>query len=191
VSLAALSIVAVSATASAQGTKQFGALAGVDFATMTGTDFNNTGSKTGFIGGFYASIGTGNASLAFEPELLYANKGATDNNSTTKLGNNYLEIPVLVKYSFKPAGGVYLLLGPAVGFSLSCHVYDSSTSVNCNNDTIGLKPNTTFGGIIGLGFQKQRLGLEGRYDFDFGNTFQNVNGKNSVWEILVRFGFNK
>ncbi len=188
-SLAALAIAAVSTAASAQATKSFGAVAGVDFATISGSDFNNTGSKTGFMGGLYYSIPASHA-LAIEPEVLYVNKGASDNNSSLKIGNNYIEIPVLLKYNFSANGGPYILAGPEVAFSVSCNLSDGSTSVSCDN--FGLSTKTTFGGVFGLGYQKNKFGLEGRFDFDFGDAFDDVGGgsvagKNQVWAILVRY----
>ncbi len=40
--------------------------------------------------------------------------------------------------------------------------------------------------MLGLGFQKNRFGLEGRYDFDFGDTFDEIAAKNNQWAILAR-----
>jgi len=48
----------------------------------------------------------------------------------------------------------------------------------------------TFGGVVGLGFQHEKFGLEGRYDFDFSHAFQGGdNIKNGVWEVLLRYRF--
>ncbi|MEZ4412259.1 MAG: porin family protein [Gemmatimonadales bacterium] len=183
----AVALAATAMTAQAQQAKQFGIVAGVDFADITGTDFDGTSSKTGFVGGLYVAIPMGDR-VAIEPEVLYASKGAQDSeNSNFKLNNNYIEIPVLVRYSFNNNGGPYLLAGPAVGFSISCKITDGSTDVDCSDTNgLGLQTNTTFGGVVGLGFQKNRFGLEGRYDFDFGSAFKDSNGKNAVWEILAR-----
>ncbi len=49
----------------------------------------------------------------------------------------------------------------------------------------------TFGGIVGLGYQRGRVGLEGRYEFDFSDAFQDAGSvKNAAWEILLRYAFN-
>ena len=52
--------------------------------------------------------------------------------------------------------------------------------------TTASRPTTTFGGVLGLGFQKNRFGLEGRYDFDFGDAFDEIAAKNNQWAILAR-----
>lgn len=188
--LAALTLAAVTATASAQSTTKFGAVAGVDFSTLTGDSVSGLSSKTGFAGGLYVGFPMGK-SLEIEPELLYVNKGAKDNSVTPNqtIGMNYIEIPVLLRYNFNPAGGPFLLLGPAVGFSASCNFTSGGATASCKG--LGADVQTTFGGVIGLGFQKNRFGLEGRYEYDFGNAFKNTSAKNAVWEILARVGFNK
>jgi hypothetical protein len=185
--LAAIALAATALTAQAQGAKQFGIVAGVDFASITGDDFDGTSSKTGFVGGIYAAFPVA-ARVAIEPEVLYASKGTQDSDdSSIKLNNDYIEIPVLVRYNFSDNGGAYVLAGPSVGFSISCELTDGTVSLDCADDTLfGVDATTTFGGVLGLGFQKNRFGLEGRYDFDFGNAFEDIDGKNAVWMILAR-----
>jgi hypothetical protein len=187
--LAAVTLAAVSATASAQSSMKIGALAGVDFTNLTGDDVSGLSSKTGFIGGLYVGFPMGK-SIVLEPEVLYVNKGAKDNSVSPEqtLGINYIEIPVLVRYNFG-AGGPFILLGPSVGFSTSCTFSNGAASADCKG--LGADVQTTYSGIVGLGFQKGRFGLEGRYDFDFGDAFKDTKAKNTAWEILARVGFNK
>jgi len=183
----AIALAVTALTAQAQGAKQFGIVAGVDFANMSGSDLDaaNNSSKTGFVGGLYLSMPVA-ARVAIEPEVLYAMKGTELNDFNFSISNSYIEIPVLIKYNFNNNGGPYLLAGPAVGFSISCNEnqINGSASASCSDD--GLSTQTTFGGVLGLGFQKNRFGLEGRYDFDFGDAFKEINAKNNAWEILAR-----
>jgi len=188
--LVALALSATALTAQAQGTKQFGVLAGVGFANMSGDDVDDAdpGSRTGFVGGLYFAFPVAN-SIAIEPEVLYAMKGSKFGVVDIDFNNDYIEVPVLVKYTFNPDGGPYLLAGPAVGFSMSCNESDGSDEISCED--AGLKTLTTFGGVLGIGFQKKRFGLEARYDFDFNDALELDDGtsldvKNAVWEILAR-----
>lgn len=185
--ISALTVVAVALTtlsAQAQGAKQIGIVAGVGFANMSGSDFDdaNLSSKTGFVGGLYLAVPVG-ARMAIEPEVLYAMKG-TNAEGDVSVNLDYIEIPVLFKYNFNNNGGPYLLAGPAVGFNIACSQDIGSESMDCSD--FDVQANTTFGGVLGLGFQKNRFGLEGRYDFDFGDAIQDLNVKNNVWEILAR-----
>lgn len=186
--LAVLALGATALTAQAQGAKQFGILAGVGFANMsTSGDFDGLemGTRTGFVGGLYFSLPVA-ARMAIEPEVLYTMKGTKfeDIDPTVDLNNDYIEIPILFKYNFNDAGGPYLLAGPSVGFSISCNLTDGTDEADCE-DVFGSTA-TTFGGVLGLGFQKNRFGLEGRYDFDFGDAFEDVEAKNNQWVILAR-----
>ncbi len=188
--LAALTLAAVAATASAQSTIRFGALAGVDFTNLTGDSVSGLSSKTGFAGGLYVGFPMGK-SFVIEPEVLYVNKGAKDNSisPTQTLSINYIQIPVLARYNFNPDGGPFILLGPSVGFSTTCKFTSGAASADCTG--LGADVQTTYSGIVGLGYQKGRFGLEGRYDFDFGDAFKDTSAKNTAWEILARIGFNK
>lgn len=215
--LAALALSAAALTAEAQGTKHVGIIGGVDFATFTGSDaaggsFIDPGagftltmdkkSLTGFLGGLFVTIPAGN-SLLFEPEVLYAAKGAkyattiTDGVDTftgdLNFDLHYLTIPVLLRYEFQQDGGAYALAGPEVSFNLSCSVdgtgdFSAGGDLDCSDD-LGVETNTTFGGVIGLGFRRGSVGLEGRYDFDFGSAFKDASIKNAAWEILLRYQF--
>lgn len=180
--LAALALAATVHTATAQE-KTFGIVAGVDFNSISGDDFDGTESRTGFVGGFYVGVPVG-GTVVLEPQVLYAQKGINDANSDLHLDNGYIQVPVLIRYNFNAEGGPYILAGPAIAFSISCNLKDSSDSASC--DEVGLEPETAFGGIVGLGFQKNRLGLEARYDFDFGDAYKDAAGKNSAFEILAR-----
>jgi hypothetical protein len=199
--LAMLLIATTTMTAQAQS-KTFGAVLGVDFASLHGDALSKAGTKTGFMGGLFLDIPAG-TSLMIEPQVLYAGQGGSDSypNSLSQsvvqtVTLDYIEVPVLVKYSFKPQGGVYLLAGPSVNFNVTCKTTITVNGVveessrDCSADS--LSANTTFSGVLGLGFSKGRAGIEGRYAFDFGDAVKNEStgtneaAKNSVWAILLR-----
>jgi len=203
----ALAVLALGATAlSAQAQKKtMGLLAGVDFATINGSDISDgTGTRTGFQGGLFFGIPLGSGGWAVEPEALYSMQGATYDNSAFKgtYAVDYIKIPILFKWSKNPGGkGIYAMAGPTIGFNVSCNDSGddklSSTSYDgsCENED-NVKAKTTWSGDLGLGFSNGRFGIEGRYSFDWGDAFEVANGvgagtsldaKNSVWSILVRF----
>jgi hypothetical protein len=168
-------------------TKTFGIIGGVDFATLAGSDVSNTSSRTGFMGGLFLGVMVGR-SVEVEPEVLYSMKGSSFTDSDTTLALDYIEVPILVKLHLQPEGGMYLLAGPAADFHVSCKAVGAIT-IDCAD--FGLSPNLTFGGIVGLGYTRGRVGVEGRYDFDFSDAlaldqFTNLNAKNRVWAILAR-----
>jgi hypothetical protein len=204
--LAAIALGAFALTAQAQA-KQVGLVAGVNFATLNGSDISDgAGTRTGFIGGLFVAVPLGDGNWAIEPEVLYSMQGASYDNVdfTGDYKADYIKIPVLVKWSANPGGkGVYIFAGPSVGFNVSCN--DSGTD-NADNSTYdgtcededNIKAKTTFSGDVGLGFSSGRVGLEGRYSFDWGDAFEitgtgspgldgtSLKAKNSVFSILVR-----
>ena len=215
--LAALALGATALTAQAQNAKQFGIVGGVDFSSFTGNGADLTsigldkGSLTGFAGGFYAAIPIG-TSIMLEPEALYVGKGAKYSISETGFSGDlnfnisYIEVPVLFRYNFQSDGGPYILAGPDVAFNISCSMSgtgdvdlgaldgESCVTVGTAIDIPFDANSVTFGGVVGLGFQRGKLGLEGRYDFDFSQAFKDIGGtsaevKNAAWEILLRYQF--
>jgi len=168
-------------------TKTLGLIGGVDFATLTGSGVNNTKNRTGFMGGAFFGVMVNN-SVEVEPEVLYAMKGSSFSDTDSTLALDYIEIPILVKLHLQPDGGMYLLAGPAVDFNVSCKA-EAASSTDCS--ALGFSPNLTFGGVLGLGYSHGRIGIEGRYDFDFSDAlavdqFSNLDAKNRVWAILLR-----
>jgi hypothetical protein len=204
--LAALALGATALTAQAQ-TKSVGLVAGANFATLNGDEVSDgAGTRTGFIGGLFVAIPVGGGNWFIEPEVLYSMQGATYDNvdfdGTYKA--DYIKIPVLVKWVADPSGkGVYVMLGPSVGFNVSCN--DSGTDKESGTDYDGtcededfIKAKTTFSGDVGIGYTTGRFGIEGRYSWDWGDAFEitgtgtsadgeSVNVKNSVISVLLRF----
>ena len=115
------------------------------------------------MGGLFLDVKI-NSSVAVEPEILYSMKGSDFSGTDTTIALNYIEVPILVKYSFHPEGGMYLLAGPTVNFDVGSDVPGIPTT---SGPPVTLSPNLTFGGIVGLGYLRGHVGLEGRYDFDF------------------------
>lgn len=74
-------------------------------------------AKVGFQGGVGVNFHTGLSGFSIQPELNFISKGTSLKTSLGRehLNVNYLELPVLVKYSFGP---VYLNVGPSLGLRL-------------------------------------------------------------------------
>lgn len=208
--LAAVALAVTVATASAQSIKNIGVIAGVNFSTFNGSDADLTsigldkGSLTGFLGGVFVDLPLG-ASVVLEPSAVYIGKGAkyaiTDPGVSGDITFDveYIEIPVLLRYNFKSSGGPYALVGPDVAFNISCSVSGSGDASLPATDCVDIgtlagvpfeATSVTFGGILGFGYQLERIGLEGRYEFDFSDAFKDAGSvKNAAWEILLRYAF--
>lgn len=138
-----------------------------------------TGTRTAFVGGVGIAIGVGPV-FAFQPELLYSQKGAdfeadVDGLAEASFKVGYVEIPLLGKVTVPTAGQVrpYFFGGPAVAFEVSCSLGASaggiSVSVDCDEIDGGLDRKKTDVGLLGgaglsFGAGPVAVLVEGRYN---------------------------
>jgi len=156
-------------------------------------------SKTGFVGGAFATFGLGSL-FAVQPELLYSQKGfeASEGDLSAQLGTNYFEIPVLLKAQFNLAmlrPAVYA--GPVVSFETGCTVSVLGVSVDCDDDEGFVDRKTSdwgavFGANVDLFVGPVMLLLDARYQLGLTNLADVPDStdevKNRVWQIMAGVG---
>lgn len=178
----------------AQQDTRFGVKAGVSSYTLSGNAVwqVNASSKTFVTFGALAEIGVA-PNLAIQPELNYVVKGASSNyvvdiggsgplDITEKVKLTYLQVPVLIKYTFPVNGKLKpaFFVGPAVSFKVSAKddITGYGDSRDGNKDIANVR-SADFGGILGaavsfpLGKMMGTLGA--RYDMSLGNAFKDTN----------------
>lgn len=88
--------------------------AGINISKQAISSTNGEKSKVAFQGGLGLNIHTGSGGFSIQPEINYTGKGTklelAGRNLDVDL--NYIEIPVLAKYSF---GIAYVNAGPSIG----------------------------------------------------------------------------
>jgi hypothetical protein len=198
-----------SAPAYAQGAQSvahranYGILAGINFATVSGNDIQDAKTRTGFTAGAYAALPVGTG-VSFQPELWYSMEGAKSNTSEDgELKLSYIRLPVMLRFAVPTAGATrpFLAVGPSFGFQTSCKLSGSSGGVSANVacDDVGAP---SFGGLerkkldvsgrleAGLTFDTngRRLIAGGSYSHGFTDIFKNSSGKNRVFSIFVGVG---
>jgi hypothetical protein len=146
--------------------QRIGLMAGVTFANISGEKDIKLDNRTGtFLGvSLQAPLGS---SLAFQPELVFLNKGAkfslidgtSTNSGSVRL--DYVEVPLLLRYDFaRSFVGPHLYAGPSIGFNVGCAVNyasgPSSGSRDCTNNDF--KPKSLDYGLIGGGGVDFNLG---------------------------------
>jgi len=176
---------------------------GLNFASLHGDDVSDDlDGRTGIIlGGFIEKALTDQFSI--QPELRYAQKGATDSGSSfdVTLKIDYIEVPVLLKVNFPTEGQVspHLLVGPVFGFNSGCTISgdDSEGSVDqdCEDDDID-PASFELSGMVGGGVSFPA----GPGEVTFGARYQlgltNVNdtegddeAKLRAFSLVASFGF--
>jgi hypothetical protein len=167
---------------------------GVNFANVSGTDAPpNAKTLTGFAAGGYLEI---SLPLLFtiQPEILYSQKGTTYDQSifgtnvkvTAKL--NYLEIPVLVKYSFPvPVVKPSLYAGPAMGILLSAKAKAEAAGQSQEEDIKSQTTSTDFGLVVGASANIAIITVDVRYTLGLTTIDKtgSTKGYNRVFSIMV------
>jgi hypothetical protein len=187
------------ATVTAESQMKFGIKAGVVMANMSGDGWDTIEemdsvtiekkSLMGMAGGLFVEFPLGTSGVSLQPEFLYVMKGSKgettieDVTFTRKLKNDYIEVPVLIKYNFTSAGKTspFMFVGPVAAFNIASKVQDQDPPddpdfgdfdiENAKSLDFGL----TIGGGLGLAMgQSGKLTFDIRYTLGLGDVFEDV-----------------
>ncbi|PYF72357.1 porin family protein [Pedobacter nutrimenti] len=89
--------------------------AGLSLSRQSISNVSGEGFKTGFTAGLGLNFQIAKSSFSIQPELNYVSEGTKIKGTNLKYNLNYLEIPVLAKYTFGP---VYVNAGPSLGLAV-------------------------------------------------------------------------
>jgi hypothetical protein len=185
-------LLGLASAAQAQSDVSLGLKAGGSLSSFSGKQATNDENLFGFHGGVFANIGL-TSLFAFQPELIYSQKGAKFSSVDLTRRLSYLDIPLAFHIN---ADGLFFEAGPQVGFLLSAKDKVGTVSV----DRKSAFNTVDFGYLFGLGFQrKSGLGIGLRYNGGFTNvekavttgnvTVQN-NIRNSAFQLYLTYSFN-
>ncbi len=166
---------------------KFGAKAGINFASVGGSDANDiegiTG-KTAFNVGIVAKIGI-SEKFSVQPEIVYSSQGfkfeieSVDANG--KL--DYINIPIMA--DFKVGKGFSLQAGPQVGFVIT-HKIDVDNVGETELDDVG----TDFSIALGAQYELDSgLFFQARYTLGMADITPDVDIQNNVISFSVGYFF--
>jgi hypothetical protein len=170
-----------------------GVLAGVNVATISGSDVANASNRTGFIGGLYATFHIANG-FGIEPEALYSMQGAKDSQDNLTVKLDYVQVPVLLRYDFqtKAPAHPFVMVGPSFGVKVGCKANSGSLTASCATTLLSPK-SFDIGGTAGAGVAfaagKSTLSIGARYTMGVRKTFNDSDAKNRVWSVLAGLSF--
>jgi|SRR5690554_1091538 len=177
-----LTVLAVSGLANVQAQEiQFGAKAGLNFASITGDHTGGIEVVTAFNFGVLAEISL-TEKFSFQPELMYSGQGYDFEDDTVALG--YFNMPLMGKYYL--IKGLSVEAGPQIGFLLSAK--NDKTDVKDAFNTVD------FGVNFGLGYKLDNgLNFGARYNLGL-SDINNVDGslyknKNGVFQVTIGYFF--
>jgi len=172
------------------GSVSLGLKAGASLTNLTGADAKGFDNRFGFHGGIFANIGL-TSLFAFQPELLYSQKGGNYANVTDQsLRLHYIDVPLAFHVN---TGGLFFEAGPQVGFLVGAKRQAGSASVDVKSGYNSVD----FGYLFGLGYQlKHGLGVGLRYNGGFtnldkattiGNTTFQARARNSAFQLYLTY----
>ena len=181
---------------------QFGLKVGGNMAKITGADTADVAdtlkTKVGFVGGIFLAFHLGRV-VSIQWEALYTMKGAAfeyvdvDETVTGKLYGDYIEIPLLLKFTI-PTPGIqpFVFAGPSVGFKLHEKL---SIAGEAGPPEETLFKNNDYGAIFGAGLNLGKsFMLDVRYSMGLQKVlddpdFSELDVKNGVWSATIGIAF--
>jgi len=179
------------ATMTANAQVGFGAKAGANFATLSGSDAKDIDGKAMQVGANFGVIVQIPVSGMFSvnPELVFSMQGVKFTGGSDKL--NYLNIPVMAHFGFN--GGFFVEGGPQVGFMMSAKQKDASGTTDIKE----FLSTTDFSLGLGAGFKsasgfggnaRVNIGLS---SIDKGDPKAKINNMVIQAGVFYMFGGNK
>ena len=177
--------------------------AGATLAKFGGSDVEDAKFNLGFtLGvGFNLPVGTGPVSI--QPELNFVQKGAKgemeveQQELTTKMKLNYLELPVLVKATFGSTTKFFFNAGPSIGLGLGGKIKAEAGGMSASadvkfgepkegDDALYIEKRTDFGVQFGGGvIIAEKVMIDVRYGLGLTDLNEDVDMKNNVLQFTV------
>jgi hypothetical protein len=179
------------------GNVSLGIKAGASLTNIVGTDAfsllnRNLDYRFGFNAGVFANIGFAKL-FAFQPEILYSQKGAKAKDFDAGIRLHYIDVPLAFHVN---TDGFFFEAGPQVGFLVAARRELGSASADAKSAYKAVD----FGYLAGLGYQlKHGLGLGLRYNGAFTNAPDSYpvgsltvqpRARNSAFQLYATYSFN-
>lgn len=172
----------------------FGVKGGVNFASITGDDFDSPDSRTSFHVGVLAEFPL-TEMFSLQAEALYSGQGFESNLPGEWFGGDdkveyqldYINVPVLAKvYVIE---GLSLEVGPQFSFKVNEEI-DADANADGGDWPISEAKDFEFGVAAGVSFTTD-MGLfaTGRYNMGVTEIFEDSDVKNSVFQIGIGYKF--
>ena len=180
----------ITSAANAQTTR-FGIKAGVNYTTFSGDNVENAKYKFGAVGGLAANIGL-SQSLSIQPELLYSQKGTEIKGTDFKFKLNYIELPIMFRYTLSDGKGPFLQAGPQVGYLAKVKLSNGDgNEIKLDNDAY---QKLELGYVAAVGYQLESgLSIEGRFNGGINSVGKddgaNDQQRNRVFSVQLGYMF--
>ncbi|WP_299779499.1 porin family protein [uncultured Formosa sp.] len=185
---------------------QLGVKGGVNFSKLSGDDFDDVDSRTSFNAGLVAEVPISER-FSFQPEVFYSGQGfdllerdqdnVFDTNENVEYQLDYIQVPLLLKaYLIK---GLSVEAGPQFGFKIH---EEFDTEPNSDGGDLEIDSDDSYvkdfdtSLAFGTSYKFDNgFFLSARYTmgltsiFEDNTLFENVDGKNDVWQFGLGYMF--
>ncbi len=179
--------IGISTESNGQVLPKFGIKGGLNYATLNNID--NVEYKPGILIGGFAKFNVPASPMSIQPEVLYAQYGSNIEDSDASFKLNYIQVPVLLKFSFPAPGATpNVYFGPYANFLLNSEIANDNGSFNLEENT----KNSTFGVIIGAAVDVSKFQLGVRYSAGLTNVADDNfsdEAKNGAFAVTVGVSF--
>ena len=179
--------------AKAQSNVSLGLKAGPSYTSLEGSAVPANTYRWGFHAGGFANFRF-NDLLAFQPEILYSQKGSTepprvgiDGPMNTRL--HYVDVPLPLRVN---ANGLFFEAGPQVGLLVAAQ----SKILGLSSDIKDTFKDIDLGYLVGLGYQLESgPGIGLRYNGGLTSTFRSSSvltdfkARNSAFQLYLTYSF--
>lgn len=167
---------------------------GGGFAELAENNDFDVKARTGFVAGAYVDYALRGVyeGLSVQAGLDLAQKGTRidrrSGESFRELDITYVDVPLLAKLAFAyDAFRPYVLGGPVFSFKQGTSATADGQSIDPDDELTG----TDLGLALGLGVQRDRLGIEVRYVHGVANistsSSSNESAKNRQWALVATY----
>ncbi len=176
-------------TTSSTSDISFGVKGGVNFATITGDDFESPDSRTSFHVGVLLELPITDM-FSLQAEALYSGQGFEFEGlggDKVEYQLDYVNVPVLAKIYI--TNGFSLEVGPQVSFKVN-EEFDNDPDNDPGDFDLDEAESVDFALAGGLTF-KTDMGLfaTGRYTYGLTDIIKDVDAKNTVFQIGIGYKF--
>lgn len=172
----------------------YGIRGGMNIARITETEFDYD-SRVSIMAGGYINYRFPNSQFSIQPEMLYTQKGFKDSEMVIEL--DYIEFPILAKYSFNPHHPVNpsVFFGPYFGFMVNAETDDAPGGNFSHNIEDSVDDSPQMGLTAGGGININQFYIGVRYSAGLTNLtiepriFLSPESRQRTLSIITGFSF--
>jgi hypothetical protein len=195
--LALMLLLGMGSLALAQGIS-LGIKGGLNLSSANGDWAKGVESRSGIAAGGYLTLSL-LPPFAIQPEIFYSQKGweaSGDASGVPWTGEyrvNYLEIPVLAKFSFGILVKPYVLAGPYFATRMGTSWKETEGGTTTTGSMDDYVKSSDLGFVLGAGLSTPvKLSFEARYSNSFSTIYKEIGGVKYDWKnsnISVMVGY--